>query len=316
MIKGFVQGQTLKLSQTKIVADSIDYLIAKFTFKGEEWKKLDKWMHLQKGESVYAVRLQNDKTKKEDHLNLDDGEWSIWLHGNAQEDGVVTERITTNVCTFYVEKSGALSGDVFPELPVGVSEQIMVRMDALGAQMDKVAAIPDAGELEDGRVLTVMDGKWQAADAPKGGSEMPTFNLVEMGLPTVDINGIQEVEADTTAIMTALDKGPVQFTFGVNIGVTVQASIVVNSLHAAGTYVCTSTPLVNDLYHLTFIVESGLIQVIFASLGDKQLPNLSESDEGKLLQVVGGAWKGVSVADSSIKTYIDDYINEALGGDY
>ena len=35
MIKGYVQGQTLKLAQTRVVADTIDYLIAKFTFQGE-----------------------------------------------------------------------------------------------------------------------------------------------------------------------------------------------------------------------------------------------------------------------------------------
>lgn len=166
MIKGFVQGQTLKLSQTKVVADSIDYLIAKFIFKGEDWMKLDKWMHLQKGESVYAVRLQGDRTKKEDHLNLDAGEWSVWLHGNSQEDGVVTERITTNVCTFQVEKSGVLSGEALPELPVGIGEQVMARMDAMESKMG--ASLPDASELEDGMVLTVLSGEWQAAEAPTG----------------------------------------------------------------------------------------------------------------------------------------------------
>lgn len=166
MIKGFVQGQMLKLSQTKVVADSIDYLIAKFTFKGDDWMNMDKWMHLQKGESIYAVRLQDDKTKKEDHLNLDAGEWSIWLHGNSWEDGVVRERITTNVCTIHVENSGELSGDALPELPAGIGEQVMARMDAMEAQMEKKDSLPDPGELENGRVLMVVNGEWQAAEMP------------------------------------------------------------------------------------------------------------------------------------------------------
>ena len=178
MIKGFVQGQTLKLSQTKIVADSIDYLIAKFTFNGDDWTNMDKWMHLQKGESVYAVRLQDDKTQKEDHLNLGAGEWSIWLHGNLQEDGVVRERITTNICTIHVENSGALSGDALPELPASIGEQVMARMDVLEAQMGIAVTLPDASELEDGQVLTAMNGKWQAVE-PQGANVVVDAELSE-----------------------------------------------------------------------------------------------------------------------------------------
>jgi len=224
MIKGFVQGQTLKLSHTKVVADSIDYLIAKFTFNGDDWTNMDKWMHLQKGESVYAVRLQDDKTKKEDHLNLGAGEWSIWLHGNLQEDGVVRERITTNICTIHVENSGALSGDALPELPASIGEQVMARMDVLEAQMEKAATLPDASELEDGRVLTTMDGKWQAAE-PKGAdvvvdaelsptSENPVQNKVitqvvqEAGAAMEELGAaIETMASHLTPAVTASDDG-------------------------------------------------------------------------------------------------------------
>ena len=39
-------------------------------------------------------------------------------------------------------------------------------------------------------------------------------------------------------------------------------------------------------------------------------------DNDKILCVVNGEWTAVTIADSPVKTYIDDYINEALGGDY
>ena len=203
MIKGFVQGQTLKLSQTKVVAGSIDYLIAKFTFNDAEWASLDKWMHLQKGESVYAVRLQNDRTRKEDHLNLDAGEWSVWLHGNSQEDGVVTERITTNVCSFTVEESGVLSGDALPELPAGVGEQVMARMEALEAQMEQTNPLPDPSELENGRVLMVVNGEWQAADAPKVGSDI----VVDAELSETSENPVQNkvITQTTTEVGVAIE---------------------------------------------------------------------------------------------------------------
>ena len=46
------------------------------------------------------------------------------------------------------------------------------------------------------------------------------------------------------------------------------------------------------------------------------LPTVTEDDNGKILQVVGGVWSVVALADSSVKTYVDDYISAALGGDY
>ncbi len=171
MIKGFVQGQTLKLARSHIVADTIDYLIAKFSFQGEDWRGLDKWMHLRKGEQTYAVHLTDDKTRKEDHLNLDAGVWSVWLHGSEQVGGQVVLRITTNVCDFKVEESGALDGEVLPELPVGVSEQLAARVDALESQSPHTGALPSVNEENEGQVLTVVNGAWSAAELLGGGAD-------------------------------------------------------------------------------------------------------------------------------------------------
>ena len=46
------------------------------------------------------------------------------------------------------------------------------------------------------------------------------------------------------------------------------------------------------------------------------LPRVTEDDNGKILQVVGGAWTVLALADSAIKTYIDEYMKTILGGDY
>ncbi len=46
------------------------------------------------------------------------------------------------------------------------------------------------------------------------------------------------------------------------------------------------------------------------------LPDVTTADNGKIMQVVDGAWKVLALADSAVATYIDDYINEALGGEY
>lgn len=46
------------------------------------------------------------------------------------------------------------------------------------------------------------------------------------------------------------------------------------------------------------------------------VPSVTTNDDGKMLQVVNGEYALVTIENSAIKTYIDNYINEALGGDY
>ena len=46
------------------------------------------------------------------------------------------------------------------------------------------------------------------------------------------------------------------------------------------------------------------------------LPQVTASDSGKILQVKNGKWEASSIAESSVKPYIDTYISSALGGDY
>lgn len=46
------------------------------------------------------------------------------------------------------------------------------------------------------------------------------------------------------------------------------------------------------------------------------LPAVTTADNGKIIEVVNGAYVLKDLADSSVKTYIDEYINTALGGDY
>lgn len=67
------------------------------------------------------------------------------------------------------------------------------------------------------------------------------------------------------------------------------------------------------------VVNNKLVlKVVKSENGNQESPDVTEEDNGKILCVVNGKWKAValSAADSPVKTYIDDYINEALGGDY
>lgn len=45
MITGHIVRQRLNLCDSHVVADTIDYLEAKFLFKTDDWDGLEKWAH-------------------------------------------------------------------------------------------------------------------------------------------------------------------------------------------------------------------------------------------------------------------------------
>lgn len=60
----------------------------------------------------------------------------------------------------------------------------------------------------------------------------------------------------------------------------------------------------------------GGIQQNITALQNNALPTVTTEDNDKILQVVNGKFEKVSLADSAVKTYIDEYINSALEGEY
>lgn len=62
--------------------------------------------------------------------------------------------------------------------------------------------------------------------------------------------------------------------------------------------------------------DSEFVTVNLADLYDRALPTVSEADNGKVMEVVNGVLTLVPVAESSVKTFVDDYISSALEGDY
>lgn len=130
MICGEIIRQRLNLCDSHVVADTIDYLEVQFLFKNDDWNGLDKWAHFTNSAgTVYDIRLTEDCIRKEDHLNLSAGMWKVYLHGNEFRDGKVIQRITTDEAVLYVNPTGMLEGEPFPEIPVSVTEQILARLE-------------------------------------------------------------------------------------------------------------------------------------------------------------------------------------------
>ncbi len=147
VIVGHVYGQSLRLVEETVAADTIDYLEAKFLFRSGDWDGMEKWAHFaDESGRVFDVKLTGDCIRKEDHLNLGEGTWSVYLHGNVFEDGQVVERVTTDVAVMVVKPSGAIDGEPFPEMPASEIERICARLEALEASGGTGVLMSDDGE--------------------------------------------------------------------------------------------------------------------------------------------------------------------------
>ncbi len=149
--------------------------------------------------------------------------------------------------------------------------------------------------------------------------EVPTFDLTALGLEAVVVDGDEtSLQTDTTEILAALEKGKAKFGLGVSYGSETMPFVVQTNVFGMANgsqYICSGTvDLMGMCLSLSIIVQEGIV-VAFVRLA-KELPAVTAEDNEKILQVVDGVWTKLAIADSAVKTYIDDYINTALGGDY
>ena len=128
MIIGYVKGQDFTLRQPTIASGTIDYLSATFVFSNSDWNECDEiWVHFAQGDKVYDAEIINGKVGKDEHINLSDGEWEVYLHGNVNVNGEVVERITTEVRKLSVTKTGIIDGNPFPSVEASTSEKILAK---------------------------------------------------------------------------------------------------------------------------------------------------------------------------------------------
>ena len=138
MIEGTIKGQKLRLSYPTVVADTLDYLKASFLFLSPEWTGLSKWVHFKNGDRVFTVALSDGQILAKDHLNLSEGVWTVYVHGDRIENGEVVSRITTDSDMLLVEACGVLDGDPLPMTPPSIGEQILATAEQALAMANRV----------------------------------------------------------------------------------------------------------------------------------------------------------------------------------
>lgn len=282
MLNGEIFRQRLKIANAHVVADTIDYLEAKFIFKTDDWDGLDKWVHFANDSAVYDIRLTEDCIRKEDHLNLSAGMWKVYLHGNEFRDGKVIQRITTDEAVLYVNPTGMLDGEPFPEMPASVTEQILARLDNVEQNSGGIAQETDP---------TVP--AW--AKQP----EKPTYTKEEVGLNNVDNVRQYSTENPPPYPVLVIPYGDTTHSFedllqkaeqGVLIGVFREATYTA-WLHAY------------SAYNMTFRAYEGLTARIIT-----YLPDGTWKSERKVYgSAVKEFWYGDAVSYSDIDSAADEY---------
>ena len=156
MYKNFITGvlhfmnfevirQTIRRTDSApIIADSINYLTAKFRFSSD-WADLEKHVTFTLGANVYDKTLdEDDEIKADQGLNLTVGTWTIGIVGVEMVEGEMVERITADTVSILVTMAGSLGGEAFPEISGAFGEIILQsEADRVVAEAARVAAEED-----------------------------------------------------------------------------------------------------------------------------------------------------------------------------
>lgn len=144
MLTGIIRGQRLMLRTPIVVADSINYLTAKFAFDAD-WKGRVITAYFVCGDKTITAELTSGEITAAQGINLTAGRWELKLSGIKADS-----RVTAGPVWFDVLPFGAADGEL-PDISLTQYEQLLAKigdMDEL-TTADKntlVAAINEAAQ--------------------------------------------------------------------------------------------------------------------------------------------------------------------------
>lgn len=322
MIIGFVKGQQFSKKQPVIVSNSINYLEARFVFQTSDWSELVKFAHFKSGDSVYDFLLDGDTIPKEAQLNLYAGNWEVYIHGDryvVDDDGneKIVERITTNTQTVQVVKYEQ-SGSVLPEVGTSVAEQIAAVADNAKKIATSVRNEADAGAFDGKDGYTPVKGI-DYFDGNNGVSVTHEWEGTVLKVTSASGTTSADLKGETGPVGPRGPQGEVgpqgeKGEPGAN-GKDGQNGQPGKDGSPGKDGADGKTPVKGEDYWTDADKQEFAADIMQAAAG-MLLPNVTAADNGKILQVVNGAWAKVEVKDSYVATFVDDYISSALEGDY
>lgn len=144
MLTGIIRGQRLMLRTPIVVADSINYLTAKFAFDAD-WKGRVITAYFVCGDKTITAELASGEITAAQGINLTAGRWELKLSGIKADS-----RVTAGPVWFDVLPFGAADGEL-PDISLTQYEQLLAKigdMDDLATTNKDtlVAAINEAAQ--------------------------------------------------------------------------------------------------------------------------------------------------------------------------
>lgn len=247
MIKLIVNNQELSIVTQKVVSGTHDYLTVEADFKGSTWDGLRKWVHFTMGEFKYIMPMLDDAIAEDMHLDLTEGTWEVYVHGNLIEDDEVTERITTDIKYLYVEAPH--DGHPFPPLTPDFEE-------LLANQVAEAKEI-SARLREDAEAGLFADGATFYPDVDEDGIISWTNDKGRENPEPKNIRGPQGLTGESGVYIGTEE--PTDPDVRVWINPSGGTGILITKVESAGTH----APGTRDTYTLTFSDNSELEIVVY-----------------------------------------------------
>lgn len=127
ILQMMVKGQTLIVKNPPVVSKTVNYIDAAIVFQTIDWDGLDVFLHFKKKgtDKAYIVDVIDGKAGRANGINLDEGTWEIWVHGQIMENDVLKIRITTEKVKLYVKSTGSVNGGTFPDYEPTIVEKLV-----------------------------------------------------------------------------------------------------------------------------------------------------------------------------------------------
>lgn len=142
MLTATVRGQQLQLRTPLIVADSINYITARFAFD-KDWDGRSITAFFVQKNTVITALVQNNEITAEQGINLTAGTWEVKLTGVKGDSRITAGPVKVNVLPF-----GSVDGEL-PDISLTQYEQLLAMIGNLTdltteAKENLVAAINEA----------------------------------------------------------------------------------------------------------------------------------------------------------------------------
>ncbi len=121
MLTGIIRGQRLMLRTPIVVADSINYLTAKFTFD-PDWTGRAITAYFVCGDKAITAELTDGEITAAQGINLTAGRWELKLSGIKGDS-----RVTAGPVWFDVLSFGAADGEL-PDISLTQYEQLLAKI--------------------------------------------------------------------------------------------------------------------------------------------------------------------------------------------